>query len=70
MSGGLAFVNVNASPAESAGSSGQASANAVAAMPEGAGRDPAGFMRVFVVNGGINLPTQASDAAVPGQGVN
>lgn len=70
LSGGLAFVNVNASPAESTGSGGQATGNAVAAMPEGAGRDPAGFMRVFVVNGGINLPTQASDAAVPGQGVN
>lgn len=70
LSGGLAFVSVNAAPAESTGFSGQASGNTAAAMPEGAGRDPAGFMRVFVVNGGINLPTQASDAAVPGQGVN
>ena len=70
LSGGLAFVNVNTVAAESTGSGGQATGNAVSAMPEGAGRDPAGFMRVFVVNGGINLPTQASDAAVPGQGVN
>lgn len=36
-------------------SSGTSAINAGA--PDGAGRDPFGFMRVFVVNGGLNLPS-------------
>ncbi len=57
--GGLAFLNVKDAP-EASGQGG----NPTGSVPnEGGGRDLAGFMRVFVVNGGLNLPEQASDTA-------
>lgn len=71
LSGGLAFVDV-----QGAGnavepttiSNGQRAAPGGQAPSESAGRDTAGFMRVFVVNGGINLPDPASDAAAQNVG--
>lgn len=67
VSGGLAFVQVN--QGEAAGSSSSSSAppaegkatgtDSVTGLPtDVGGRDPYGFMRVFVVGGGVNLPSQ------------
>ncbi|MCX7217925.1 MAG: MBG domain-containing protein [Burkholderiales bacterium] len=53
ISAGLAFVEI-ASISETANNSSVQGA----ALERGAGRDPAGFMRVFVVDGGINLPKE------------
>jgi filamentous hemagglutinin family protein len=84
LSGGLAFVQVNApaggaNPPEQGalpGSTGPAAAGTpdeatTSSAPRGnsggdtvpAGRDPMGFMRVFVVEGGLNLPDVALNAA-------
>lgn len=56
--------------ADTAAGGGQGTGNAGSAsagVPEdGGGRDPMGFMRVFVVGGGVNLPVAAPDA--PGRG--
>lgn len=58
------------SSAETAASDGGLSGNAGGALggvpEEGGGRDPMGFMRVFVVGGGVNLPSAAPDAASRG----
>jgi hypothetical protein len=65
LSGGLAFVNVSQSQGSSEAStesSVQAPVRAVQVAQDGAGRDVSGFMRVFVVNGGISLPPQIHDA--------
>ena len=72
VSGGLAFVQVGQGGA--GGTTGTATASAdgkttstdsVTGLPTDiGGRDPYGFMRVFVVGGGVNLP--AANQAEPG----
>jgi filamentous hemagglutinin family protein len=61
---GLAFVNVPAPPNDSpadTGSPGSTGGGSTNGLPSGMSeRDPLGFMRVFVVAGGINLPKDAS----------
>jgi len=65
LSGGLAFVNVSQSqgtPETSSQPSAQATDRTAQVAQDGAGRDASGFMRVFVVNGGISLPPQINEA--------
>lgn len=53
VSGGLAMVQVGAPAGQGGGTTGVPN---VAELPSGVGgRDPFGFMRVFVVNGGLNM---------------
>jgi len=69
VSGGLAFVSLPAEPSDT--SEGAASPAQQAALSnDAAGRDTSGFMRVFVVQGGINLPEQASGVAEQNTGGN
>jgi filamentous hemagglutinin family protein len=69
VSGGLAFVSLAAEPSDT--SEGAASPAQTAALSnDAAGRDLSGFMRVFVVQGGINLPEQASSTADQNTGGN
>jgi filamentous hemagglutinin family protein len=65
VSGGLAFVQVGAPQGQDGGT---ATNIGIAAdlPPDTGGRDPFGFMRVFVVNGGTKLP----DVALGGAGQN
>jgi hypothetical protein len=65
----LAFVSLLAEPSDT--SEGAASPAQQAALSnDAAGRDLSGFMRVFVVQGGINLPEQASSTAEQNTGGN
>lgn len=64
LSGGLAFVELAGTPATSG--AGQAVASSADLVPPAGitGMDPLGFMRVFVTQGGINMPSNArTDAA-------
>ena len=68
LSGGLAFVAVPQAPdASAAGTSGGDAATqtaGAASLPSDAGgRDPQGFMNVFVVAGGVHLPGAADGSA-------
>ncbi len=58
ISGGLAFVEVNSTQGTGGGDT--TNVQSTNDLPSGtSGRDPLGFMRIFVVNGGINLPAVA-----------
>jgi hypothetical protein len=60
--GGLKMVPVNSDPVPAASSSegrGATGAPSSAATVPAAGLDPYGYVRVFVVRGGLNLPTEA-----------
>mgnify|MGYP000929363226 CR=1 FL=1 len=73
VNGGLAFVQVgapqgtggNTSPNNSSNSTTTTIQSVADLPPDLGGRDPMGFMRVFVVGGGLNLPEVALNA--PGQ---
>jgi hypothetical protein len=56
MSDGLAFVEA---PATKAKNNTQSDTTATTPSMSNAGIDSSGFMKVFVVNGGINFPNQA-----------
>ncbi|WVN42752.1 YDG domain-containing protein [beta proteobacterium MWH-UniP1] len=62
LSGGLAFVRVDQPNANADNSTGAdaSSSGPTAISNVAAGRDPAGFMRVFVVRGGVSLPQAAA----------
>ncbi|MDP1525331.1 MAG: filamentous hemagglutinin N-terminal domain-containing protein [Rhodocyclaceae bacterium] len=64
LSGGLAFVEIGGPQGQGGGDTTNVQ-NMSAPPQDGLGRDPFGFMRVFVVNGGVNLPPLALGA--PGQ---
>lgn len=65
VNGGLAFVQVPASQGQGGGSS-TTNIQSTADLPtDVGGRDPLGFMRVFVIGGGLNFPDVAFN--VPGQ---
>ncbi len=55
LSGGLAFVQVPDEAANTPAATGSAGGVALAALSSSGGTDTSGFMRVFVVAGGINL---------------
>ena len=68
-SGGLAFVPASSNgaaqgpsgdQASGQGGSGESNASTASASGQGAGRDEFGFMRVSVIDGGINLPSLAA----------
>lgn len=65
VNGGLAFVQVPASQGQGGGSSTTNIQSTADLPPDVGGRDPLGFMRVFVIGGGLNLPDVALGA--PGQ---
>lgn len=65
VNGGLAFVQVPASQGQGGGSSTTNIQSTADLPPDVGGRDPLGFMRVFVIGGGLKLPDVALGA--PGQ---
>jgi len=65
VNGGLAFVQVPASQGQGSGSSTTNIQSTGGLPPDVGGRDPLGFMRVFVIGGGLKLPDVALGA--PGQ---
>lgn len=65
VSGGLAFVQVPASQGQGGSSSTTNIPSTADLPPDVGGRDPLGFMRVFVIGGGLKLPDVALGA--PGQ---
>lgn len=59
-SGGLAFVQVDQTSTNADASTSTSGSVSGSAPDSSAGRDPAGFMRVFVVQGGVSLPQVAA----------
>lgn len=60
LSGGLAFVQVDQTAANTDASVTANNSGSGTNPSVSAGRDPAGFMRVFVVQGGVNMPQVAA----------
>ena len=62
VNGGLAFVQVGAPQGQGSGSITTTIQSVADLPPDLGGRDPLGFMRVFVISGGLNLPAVALNA--------
>lgn len=62
VNGGLAFVQVGAPQGQGSGNSTTTIQSVADLPPDLGGRDPLGFMRVFVISGGLNLPAVALNA--------
>lgn len=62
VNGGLAFVQVGGQQGEGSGSSTTSVQSMAELPPDLGGRDPLGFMRVFVIGGGLNLPDVVASA--------
>jgi hypothetical protein len=65
VNGGLAFVQLSSQPGQGSSSTTTNIQSAADLPADAGGRDPFGFMRVFVIGGGLNLPQAA--LGTPGQ---